>query len=68
MRMWARRSACSMPARRLATVEGMKADDMLLQQRSTESPSPRGGRHRQRRRLAEAIAERYGIHVVPVRG
>lgn len=48
-------------------VEAMKADDMLLQQRSTESPLKVAVVTDSAADLPEAIAERHGIHVVPVR-
>lgn len=48
-------------------VDGMKADDMVLQQRSTESPTLLAVVTDSAADLPVAIAERFGIHVVPVR-
>jgi DegV family protein with EDD domain len=48
-------------------VEAMKADDMLLQQRSAESPERVAVVTDSAADLPAALAERYGIHVVPVR-
>jgi len=48
-------------------VEAMKADDMVLQQRSTESRDKVAVVTDSAADLPEAIAERFGIHVVPVR-
>lgn len=52
---------------RLATVEGMKADDMLLQSRSLEHKRLVAVVTDSAADLPDAIAERYGLHVVPVR-
>ncbi|MCC7249979.1 MAG: DegV family EDD domain-containing protein, partial [Lysobacter sp.] len=51
----------------LATVEGMKADDMLLQSRSLEQKRQIAVVTDSAADLPDAIAERYGLHVVPVR-
>ncbi|MCC7247479.1 MAG: DegV family EDD domain-containing protein, partial [Lysobacter sp.] len=51
----------------LATVEGMKADDMLLQSRSLEQKRQVAVVTDSAADLPDAIAERYGLHVVPVR-
>lgn len=48
-------------------VDAMKADDMVLQQRSAESPGKVAIVTDSASDLPEAIAERHGIHVVPVR-
>lgn len=48
-------------------VEAMKADDMVLQQRSAESPGKVAVVTDSAADLPAAIAERHGIHVVPVR-
>src|SRR6478672_5851347 len=48
-------------------VEAMKADDMVLQQRSTESRGKVAVVTDSAADLPEAIAARHGIHVVPVR-
>jgi uncharacterized protein len=48
-------------------VDAMKADDMVLQQRSTESPSLLAVVTDSAADLPVAIAERFGIHVVPAR-
>ena len=48
-------------------VEAMKADDMVLQQRSTESPGKVAVVTDSAADLPAAVAERHGIHVVPVR-
>ncbi len=48
-------------------VEAMKADDMLRQQRSVESPDRVAVITDSGSDLPEALAERFGIHVVPVR-
>ena len=50
-----------------ATVEGMKADDMLLQSRSTARENRVAVVTDSAVDLPEAIAERYAVHVVPVR-
>lgn len=50
-----------------ATVEGMKADDMLLQSRSIEREDRVAIVTDSAVDLPEAIAERYAVHVVPVR-
>ncbi|MFZ2752197.1 MAG: DegV family protein [Lysobacteraceae bacterium] len=50
-----------------ATVEGMKADDMLLQSRSIEREACVAIVTDSAVDLPEAIAERYALHVVPVR-
>ncbi|NOT88621.1 MAG: DegV family EDD domain-containing protein [Lysobacter sp.] len=50
-----------------ATVEGMKADDMLLQSRSAEREDRVAVVTDSAVDLPEAIAERYALHVVPVR-
>ncbi|MBN8212877.1 MAG: DegV family EDD domain-containing protein [Xanthomonadales bacterium] len=50
-----------------ATVEAMKADDMLLQSRSTEREDRVAIVTDSAVDLPEAIAERYAVHVVPVR-
>jgi uncharacterized protein len=50
-----------------ATVESMKADDMLLQSRSTEREDRVAVVTDSAADLPEAIAERYAVHVVPVR-
>jgi len=48
-------------------VDAMKADDMVLQQRSTESPTLLAVVTDSASDLPMAIAERFGIHVVPAR-
>lgn len=48
-------------------VEAMKADDMLRQQRSAQSPGQVAVITDSASDLPEALAERFGIHVVPVR-
>ena len=48
-------------------VDAMKADDMVLQQRSTESPTLLAVVTDSAADLPVAIAERFGIHVVPAR-
>ena len=48
-------------------VEAMKADDMLQQQRSVESPMQVAVVVDSAADLPPALADRYGIHVVPVR-
>ncbi|MEG2941311.1 MAG: DegV family protein [Thermomonas sp.] len=48
-------------------VDAMKADDMVLQQRSAESPSLLAVVTDSAADLPVAIAERFGIHIVPVR-
>jgi len=48
-------------------VESMKADDMLLQQRSAASPHLVAVITDSASDLPEELAERYGIHTVPVR-
>ena len=48
-------------------VNAMKADDMVLQQRSTESPVLLAVVTDSAADLPVAIAERFGIHVVPAR-
>src|SRR5690606_9028423 len=48
-------------------VEAMKADDMLLQQRSAESPGKVAVVTDSAADLPVAVAERHGIHIVPVR-
>ena len=48
-------------------VDAMKADDMVLQQRSTESPVLLAVVTDSAADLPVAIAERFGIHVVPAR-
>ena len=48
-------------------VDAMKADDMVLQQRSAESPDRIAVVTDSASDLPPAIAERYGIHVVPAR-
>ena len=48
-------------------VDAMKADDMVLQQRSAESPSRLAVVTDSAADLPVAIAERFGIHIVPVR-
>lgn len=48
-------------------VDGMKADDMLLQARSARDPQHAVIVTDSAADLPEAIAERYAIHVVPVR-
>lgn len=52
---------------RFGQVEAMKADDMLLQQRSAESPGTVAVVTDSAADLPAAVAERHGIHVVPVR-
>lgn len=52
---------------RFATVEGMKADDMLLQSRSTEHAHKVAVVTDSAADVPEAIAERHALHVVPVR-
>lgn len=48
-------------------VDAMKADDMLLQQRSAESPGKIAVVTDSAADLPADIADRYGIHIVPVR-
>ncbi|HSD16232.1 MAG TPA: DegV family protein [Thermomonas sp.] len=48
-------------------VDAMKADDMVLQQRSAESPTVPAVITDSAADLPVAIAERFGIHVVPAR-
>ena len=48
-------------------VEAMKADDMLLQQRSVESPERVAVVTDSASDLPQALADRFDIHVVPVR-
>ncbi|WP_196778619.1 DegV family protein [Cognatilysobacter tabacisoli] len=48
-------------------VDGMKADDMLMQQRSAESSRPVAVVTDSAADLPDAIAERHAIHCVPVR-
>ncbi|RDZ27205.1 DegV family protein [Lysobacter silvisoli] len=48
-------------------VEGMKADDMLLQQRSTESGLRLAVLTDSAADLPETVLERHAVHVVPVR-
>ena len=48
-------------------VDAMKADDMVMQQRSAESPGKVAVVTDSASDLPPAIAERYGIHVVPAR-
>ena len=48
-------------------VEAMKADDMVLQQRSVESPATVAVVTDSAADLPPALADRFGIHVVPVR-
>lgn len=48
-------------------LQAMKADDMILQQRSVESPTRIAVITDSAADLPPAIAERFGIHVVPVR-
>lgn len=48
-------------------VEAMKADDMVLQQRSAESPGKLAVVTDSAADLPAVIAERHGIHIVPVR-
>ncbi len=50
-----------------ATVEGMKADDMLLQSRSPAHADRIAVITDSAADLPEAVIERHGIHVVPVR-
>ncbi|MEQ1514191.1 MAG: DegV family protein [Lysobacteraceae bacterium] len=50
-----------------ATVEGMKADDMLLQSRSIDREDRVAVVTDSAADLPETIAERYAVHVVPVR-
>ncbi|HTL13945.1 MAG TPA: DegV family protein, partial [Thermomonas sp.] len=52
---------------RFGAVEAMKADDMVMQQRSAESPARVAVVTDSAADLPPAIAERHGIHVVPVR-
>lgn len=52
---------------RFGRLEAMKADDMVLQQRSVESPGLVAVVTDSAADLPVALAERYGIHVVPVR-
>lgn len=52
---------------RFGAVQAMKADDMLLQQRSAESPERVAVVTDSAADLPPALAERYGIHVVPAR-
>ncbi|KRD77296.1 DegV family protein [Lysobacter sp. Root983] len=49
------------------TVEGMKADDMLLQQRSAESSQRVAVVTDSAADLPQAVLERHALHVVPVR-
>ena len=49
------------------SVEAMKADDMVLQQRSAESPGKVAVLTDSAADLPAAVAERHGIHIVPVR-
>ena len=51
----------------LGRVESMKADDMVMQQRSVESPQRVAVVTDSASDLPQALAERYGIHVVSVR-
>ena len=48
-------------------VDAMKADDMLLQQRSTESPGKVAVLTDSAADVPRGLADRFGIHVVPVR-
>jgi len=48
-------------------VEAMKADDMVLQQRSAASPGKVAVVTDSAADLPAAVAERFGIHIVPVR-
>ena len=48
-------------------VDAMKADDMVLQHRSTQTPTQVAVVTDSASDLPAAIVERYGIHVVPVR-
>ena len=48
-------------------VDAMKADDMVMQQRSAESPGVLAVLTDSAADLPVAIAERFGIHIVPVR-
>ncbi len=48
-------------------IASMKADDMVMQQRSVESPQQVAVITDSAADLPEALAERYGIHVVSVR-
>jgi DegV family protein with EDD domain len=50
-----------------AAVEGMKADDMLLQSRRPDRADRVAVITDSAADLPEAIAERYGVHIVPVR-
>jgi uncharacterized protein len=50
-----------------ATVEGMKADDMLLQSRSSEREHRVAVITDSAADLPDAIGERFAVHVVPVR-
>lgn len=52
---------------RFGAVEAMKADDMILQQRSAESPGKVAVVTDSAGDLPREIAERHGIHIVPVR-
>jgi DegV family protein with EDD domain len=52
---------------RFATVEGMKADNMLLQSRSTEHAHKVAVVTDSAADVPEAIVERHALHVVPVR-
>jgi DegV family protein with EDD domain len=52
---------------RFATVEGMKADDMLLQSRSAERAHKVAVVTDSAADVPEAIVERHALHVVPVR-
>ncbi|MBX3712668.1 MAG: DegV family EDD domain-containing protein [Lysobacter sp.] len=52
---------------RFATVEGMKADDMLLQSRSAERARAVAVVTDSAADVPEAIVERHALHVVPVR-
>lgn len=54
-------------AARFGQVEAMKADDMLLQQRSAQSPEMVAVLADSGSDLPDAVVERFGIHVVPVR-
>ncbi len=52
---------------RFGVIEAMKADDMVLQQRSAESPGKIAVITDSAADLPAAVAERHGIHIVPVR-
>lgn len=54
-------------AARVGRVESMKADDMLLQQRSVETPAQVAIITDSASDLPPVLADRHGIHVVPVR-